>query len=137
MTRRSSLLLLFVFCAFGSVLGDVISDYQARVEKLSHDAVFADLEKHPERWDKLSMKLKFRIDPSGRIHDIQILSGFPNQWAEQTVRHALTELRLPPVPEQVMRAARMNGCNSAAEFAISKKQSDQALVLRVHKNLHW
>src|SRR5207244_3186846 len=101
------------------------------------DAVFAELQKHPERWDKLAMKLRFRIDADGSVHDIRILSGFPNQWAEETVRHSLKQLKLPPVPKQVIRAARMNGCNSAAEFAISKKQSDRAIVLRVHKNLHW
>ena len=137
MARRSFLSSFLLLCAFASTLADVISDYQAQIEKLSHDAVFAELEKHPERWDKLSMKLMFRIDADGSIHDIRILSGFPNQWAEVTVRHALKELRLPPVPKQVMRVAGMNGCNSGAEFAISKKQSDQAIVLRVHKNLHW
>jgi hypothetical protein len=49
MAHRWGLSLLLILCAFASAVADVISDYQAQVEKLSHDAVFAELEKHPER----------------------------------------------------------------------------------------
>jgi hypothetical protein len=129
--------LLFMSWAVANASTNVVSDYQRRAEKLSHDTVFAEFERHPERWDKLSMKLRFRIDAAGRIHDIRILSGVPNHWAEEAARHALSNLKLPPVPKQVMRAAGMNGCNAEAEFAIAKNPADGNKLLRDHNKLHW
>jgi hypothetical protein len=131
------LCLLLMLCAMATAPAGVISDYQARTEKLSHDAITAALEKHPERWDKLSMKFKFRIDPAGGIHDIRILSGVPNQWAEKTARQALRSLKLPPVPKQVMQAAGMNGCNAEAQLVLAKTQADGLKLVRDQKKLQW
>jgi hypothetical protein len=129
--------LLLISCAVINASTGVVSDYQTHTDKLCHDAVFAEFEKHPERWDKLSMKLRFRIDAAGRIHDIRILSGVPNRWAEGAARRALSELKLPPVPKQVMQATGMNGCNAEAEFAVSKNPADASKVLRAHSKLRW
>jgi hypothetical protein len=137
MPHRRFLSLLVMLCAVGVARAGVIADYQARIEKLSHDAITAELEKHPERWDKLSMKFRFRIDPSGRIHDIRILSGVPNGWAEATARRALTSLKLPPVPTQVMKAAGINGCDAEAQLVLAKKQADGIRLVRDQKKLQW
>ncbi len=63
-------------CVFaGSVLADPVAEYQARVEKIADNALTPALENHPERWTKISVKYSFHIDPSGRIHDIRIVSA--------------------------------------------------------------
>jgi len=118
------LLLVLIWSTATSARADVVSLYQARTEKISEDALTAELEKHPEHWTKISMKLRFRIDPAGRIHDIQITSAVRNQWAEDTARHALSELKLPPVPNQVMREAGMDGCYASAQLILAKTESD-------------
>jgi hypothetical protein len=85
---------LSVFLLTSSMLAGPVAEYQAKVQKMSHDAITSELEKHPERWTKVAMKLRFHIDRSGRIHDIRIVSVVPNRWAEDTTRHALTLLKL-------------------------------------------
>jgi hypothetical protein len=131
------LCLLLLLCVFDTARAGIIADYQARCEKLSLDAITAQLEKHPERWDKLSMKFRFRVDLSGRIHEIRMLSGVPNRWAEQTARSVLRDLNLPPVPKQIMQAAEMNGCNMEARFVFATKEADRIKLRRDLMKLQW
>ena len=101
-----------------------MAEYQARVEKIADDALTPALENHPERWTKISMKYSFHIDPSGRIHDIRIVSAVPNRWVENTVRRALTLMKLPPVPHAVMRLTEMEGADAEAQLILAKTKSD-------------
>jgi hypothetical protein len=114
----------------GSVLAGPVAEYQAKVEKMSHDAITSQLEKHPERWTTVAMKLHFHIDRSGRIHDIRIISLVPNRWAEDTARHSLTTLKLPRVPEEVMRQTEMEGPDAEAQLVLAKKQSDGETLIK-------
>jgi hypothetical protein len=118
----------------GSALADPVSEYQAKVEKIADDALTPALENHPEHWTKISMRYSFHIDPSGRIHDIRIVSAVPNRWVEDTVRHALTLLKLPPVPDAVMRLTHMEGADVEAQLILAKKKSDyEKLVKEAHR----
>ncbi len=136
MSRTVLLSLLLTECSLASALADVVSDYQAKTGKLSEDAVSAEIEKHPERWTKISMKFRFRIDPAGRIHDIQITSFVRNQWAEDTARRFLSALKLPPVPKQVMQAAGMNGCYASAQLVLAKTESDFRKLVNDQQKSH-
>jgi hypothetical protein len=118
----------------GSALANPVSEYQAKVEKMADDALTPALEMHPQRWTKISMRYSFHIDRSGRIHDIRIVSAVPNRWVEDTVRHNLTLLKLPPVPDAVMRLTEMEGADAEAEFILAKTKSDyEKLVKDAHR----
>ncbi len=125
-----TLIPLSVFLVTSSVLAAPVAEYQAKVEKMSHDAITSELEKHPERWTKVAMKLHFHIDRSGRIHDIRIVSVVPNRWAEDTARHALTMLKLPRVPSEVMRQTEMEGPDAEAQLVLAKKKSDGEKLIK-------
>ncbi len=112
-------------CVFaGSVLADPVTEYPARIEKIADDVLTPALENHPERWTKISMKYSFHIDRSGRIHDIRIVSAVPNRWVENTVRRALTLMKLPPVPDTGMRLTEMEGADAEAQLILAKTKSD-------------
>jgi hypothetical protein len=121
---------LSMFLLTSSMLAGPVAEYQAKIEKMSHDAITSELEKHPERWTKVAMKLHFHIDRSGRIHDIRIVSVVANRWAEDTARHALTVLKLPRVPEEVMRQTEMEGPDAEAQLVLAKKKSDGETLVR-------
>jgi hypothetical protein len=133
---RFILLLSLIIGAALTVRGDVVSDYQAKTGKLSEDAVSAEIEKHPERWTEISMKVRFRIDATGRIHDVQIVSFVANRWAEDTARQKLSALKLPPVPKQVMQEAGMNGCYASAQLVLAKTESDFRKLVNDQQKSH-
>jgi hypothetical protein len=133
---RLILLLSLIIGAVLTVQGDVVSDYQAKTGKLSEDAVSAEIEKHPERWTKISMKVRFRIDPAGGIHDIQIVSFVANRWAEDAARQKLSALKLPPVPKQVMREAGMDGCYASTQVVLAKTESDFRQLVNDQQKSH-
>jgi hypothetical protein len=110
--------------------GGVIADYQARTDQITHKALVSSIDNHPERWNRIAMKLHFRIDASGHIHDIRIVSVIRNPWAEETARRTLSALNLPPVPKELMRAAKMNGCNAEAQLIMAKTDDDLAKLSR-------
>jgi len=121
---------LGVFFFVGNALAGPVSEYQAKVERMSHDALTSALEKHPERWTKLPMKYSFHIDPSGRIHDIRIVSDLPNRWADDTARHALSILKLPRVPDAVMQQTEMEGPDAEAQLILAKKKADYEKLMK-------
>jgi|ERR1700730_1598944 len=114
----------------GTTLAGVVAEYQAKVESISNDAITAALEKHPERWTSIAMKLHFHIDRFGRIHDIRIVSVVPNRWAEDTARHALSSVKLPRVPEEVMRQTENEGPDAEAQLVLAKKKSDYEKLVK-------
>jgi len=124
--RARAFLSLLLICSLitNTRGGDVVSEYHNRTKKLTVDAVTAAWENNPERWTKISMKLRYRIDPAGRIHDIDIVSAVRNKWAEVTARRALSALKLPPVPKEVMRAAGMDGCRATLRLVLARSESD-------------
>jgi hypothetical protein len=112
------------------MLAGPVAEYQAKVENMSRDAITSELGKHPEHWTKVAMKLHFHIDRSGRIHDIRIVSVVPNRWAEHIARHALATLKLPRVPEEVMRQTEMEGPDAEAQLVLAKKKSDGEKLIK-------
>ena len=116
----------------GSALADPGAEYRAKVERMADDALTPALENHPERWTMISLKYRFHIDPSGRIRNIRIVSAMPNRWVDDTVRHALARLKLPPVPRAVMLLN--EGADAEAELILAKTKVDyEKLVRNAHR----
>jgi hypothetical protein len=79
--------------------------YEEQCGLIANQAIERELEKRPERLSKISLNLKFQVDHLGRVHNIALISGRQNHWAEEGARHALNGLKLPPPPKTVAEEA--------------------------------
>ncbi len=85
--------------------------YEEEVGLTATDAIQSELRKHPERVEEITLELTFQVDLKGRVHNANIIPSRPNQWAQNTARRILADLKLPPVPQKLadeLRGAPVN-----------------------------
>jgi hypothetical protein len=95
--------------------------YQEQCGLIANQAIEGELEKRPERLSKISLKVKFQVDRLGRVHNIELISGRQNQWAEEAARHAVNGLKLPPPPGKVAEDAGAVWVTVESDFAMDLK----------------
>jgi TonB family protein len=77
------------------------SAYADQTSLIAYQAVVSQLMEHPERLNGVAMKVRYQIDPQGRVHNVHTISKSPNRWAEETVRRALSSVKFPPPSRKV------------------------------------
>src|SRR5207244_10945568 len=68
---------------------------------IARQALDAELLKHPERLNGVSMKLRYTVDQDGRVHNVKVISRTPERWAEKTAVRVLAATKFPPIPIEV------------------------------------
>ena len=58
--------------------------YNQRMSDIASRAIDSELSKHSERLSGVSMKLRYTVDQSGHVRDVEIVSDKPDRWAEKT-----------------------------------------------------
>jgi len=97
--------------------GRATNAYRDRAGEMAHHAIDAELFKHPERLVGVSMRMTYRIDKLGRIDDVKIVSGHRNRWAEKTAQRILAALKLPPIPNDVLREMAMDHIDAVSTWS--------------------
>jgi TonB family protein len=116
-TRLLILLVLISQTAFAAEKAKPAADaYANQTSLIAYQAVVSQLKQHPERLNGVFMKLKFQIDPQGRVHNVKIISRKPNRWAEETARHALNAVKFPPASKKVFEELGTNWVNAEAQL---------------------
>lgn len=131
---RSDLIIRFVLllCGFAVAQPGVAVEkpksaaskaYTAEAGTFANHAIAAELQKHPERLKGISLQLKFRVDQLGRAHEVQIIPTQPNDWAQETARRILTNLKFTPFPKKLADEVGTNWVNVVASVDIGPVQS--------------
>jgi hypothetical protein len=53
--------------------------YNDRLAGIAKQALDAELLKHPERLNGVSMKLRYTVDRGGRVHNVKVISRTPDR----------------------------------------------------------
>lgn len=77
---------------------DAYNAYTEQAATTAIHAVRTELLKDAGQFTDDPMDLRFQVDPTGRVHNVKVISGKANQSAKQAAERALTTLRLPPFP---------------------------------------
>ena len=118
--------------------------FDKRITTIASQAVLAEVSKHPERLNGVSMKLRFTVDQSGRVHNVRVVSGKPERWAEKTAARALAAVEFPPIPKNVLQDMGKDHIEAEAEVSYQVKWQPPAwdvnsayykYNMRVHKML--
>ena len=75
--------------------------YNERLAEIAKKALDAELLKHPDRLNGVSMKLCYSVDRDGHVHNVKVVSRTPDGWAEKTAARVLTAIKFPPIPIEV------------------------------------
>jgi TonB family protein len=118
--------------------------YNERLAEIAKKALVAELLKHPERLNGVSMKLRYSVDRDGRVHNVKVVSRTPDRWAEKTAVRVLAATKFPPIPIDVqlevgagyIEAEAAVSYNAEAPSASKKENSPYYRYnMRVHKML--
>src|SRR5262252_2502504 len=77
--------------------------YTLQATAVARQVVLAELVKHPERIQRMSIKCTFQLDRQGHPHNVKVVSTTHNRWAEETARRALAAAKFPPLPKSVIQ----------------------------------
>jgi hypothetical protein len=75
--------------------------YNDRLAEIAKRALDAELLKHPERLNGVSMKLRYTVDRDGHVHNVKVISRTPDRWPERTAVRVLAATKFPPIPMDV------------------------------------
>jgi TonB family protein len=118
--------------------------YNERLAEIARQALNAELLKHSERLNGVSMKLRYTVDRDGRVHNAKVISRTPDRWAEKTAVRVLAATKFPPIPIDVQLEVRAGYIDAEAEVSYNaevpsaSKNEDSAYYrynMRVHKML--
>ena len=117
--------------------------YNDRLAEITKRALHAELFKHPERFNGISMKLRYTVDRNGRVHNAKVMSRTSDRLAEQTVLRVLEAIKFPPIPIEVQLEVGAGYVDAEAELALKAEapsawKKDSAYYrynMRVHKML--
>jgi hypothetical protein len=118
--------------------------YNERLAEIAKQALNAELLKHPERLNGVSMKLRYIVDRDGRVHNVKVVSRTPDRWAEKTAVRVLAATKIPPIPIDVQLEVGAGHIDAEAEVSYSaeapsaSKKENSAYYrynMRVHKML--
>jgi TonB family protein len=102
---------------------DAYKAYSAEAGTFANHAISAELVKHSERLKGISLQLKFRVDQLGRAHEVKIIPTQPNDWAQETARRILTNLKFAPFPKKLADEVGTNWVNIVAHVNIGPVRS--------------
>ena len=97
--------------------------YRDSTSEIAHRAIDTELFKHPERLLGVSMKITYQIDRSGHVQNVTIVAGHRNRWAEKTVQRVLAGLKLPPIPNDVLREMGMDHIDAVSTWSYATSRS--------------
>jgi outer membrane biosynthesis protein TonB len=118
--------------------------YNERLAEIAKQALNAELLKHPERLNDVSMKLHYMVDRNGRVHNVEVVSRTPDRWAEKTAARVLAGTKFPPIPIDVQLEVRAGYIEAEARLSYgaeapsaSNKENSASYRynMRVHKML--
>jgi TonB family protein len=120
--------------------------YNERLAEIAKKALDAELLKHPERLNGVSMKLRYTVDRNGRVHNVKVVSRTPDRWTEKTAVRVLAATKFPPIPMDVQlevgagyidaEAAVGYNANAPSASALKKEYPvSYEYNMRVHKIL--
>jgi hypothetical protein len=92
-------------------ISDAYKAYTAQAGDFAVHAIDSELEKHLERLKGISLQVRFQVDQLGRAHEIKIISKQPNEWARETARRVLTNLKFAPFPQKLADEVGTNWVN--------------------------
>lgn len=94
--------------------------YQEKAGTIAANAIETELSRRRDRPNDIRLELKFQVDRGGRVQNASVIPNHPNQWAQDTARRVLAELKLPPVPPKL-----------AAELGAGSMEVKATLVMGV------
>jgi TonB family protein len=74
--------------------------YEKGITTIASQAVLSEVSKHSERLNGVLMKLRYTVDQRGRVHNVRVVSGKPDRWAEKTAVRVLAAVEFYPIPEK-------------------------------------
>jgi outer membrane biosynthesis protein TonB len=102
---------------------DVYKAYTAEAGSFAIHAIDAELEKHPERLRGISLQLRFWVGQLGQVHKVKIIPTQPNEWAQETARRILTNLKFAPFPQKLADEVGTNWVNVEANLSMPPAKS--------------
>jgi hypothetical protein len=84
------------------------SAYVARVIQIGQSHFIPALQKDVQRWGTNTIRVLYDLDRSGQMHSLRIFCKKPNPWAEETIRRALSAVKFPPIPTDVLKEVQSN-----------------------------
>jgi hypothetical protein len=148
--RSLSLLIAALICLQGIVQRTSVAAqktslaerYNAHVTKIARRAIDSALSKYPTHLKDVSMKLRYVIDPDGKVYNVTVVSFKSDAWLEKTAVQALKATTFPPIPKDVRQELRMDYLEEEADVSYHSEASTDAATpafdkynLRVHKML--
>jgi hypothetical protein len=91
--------------------------YNNQITAIAGRAINSEVTKHPERLSGVSMKLLYNVDQRGRVHNVRVVSGKPDRWAEKTAVRVLEAIKFPPIPKNVLQDLGMDHIEAAADVS--------------------
>lgn len=137
-------LICFLAAAQAAEKSSPTAAYNDRLAGIAKQALDAELLKHPERLNAVSMTLRYTVDRDGRVHNVKVMSRTPDRWAEKTAVRALAATKFPPIPIEVQLEVGAGHIDAEAEVSYnaeapsaSKKENSAyyRYNMRVHKML--
>src|SRR5262245_20675529 len=95
--------------------------YNDRLAGIAQQALNAELLKHPERLNGVSMKLRYTVDRDGRVHNVKVISRTPDRWAEKTAVRVLAATKFPPIPMDVQLEVGAGYIDAEAKISYNAK----------------
>jgi hypothetical protein len=112
--------------------------YARRLAAIVDRLIDSELSKHQELLNAVSMKLRYNVDRTGRVQNVDILSAEPDLRGAKTVARLLKAMAFPPFPKELLQegADRIEGhLNWTRSGQDPKNSSYYRYNLRVHKML--